>query len=204
MNKSVKALIFDLGEVIVFYDFMIAARQMSKIIDVPAKKIYDIISSNNSTKFTNLYEKGASLKVYWGVVARQLRVKKINNRKFDKILNTIFWLNKEILPIIKKLKKTYKIGLISNTGKNVKKYLSKKYNLRKYFSVRVYSCDVKIRKPNPKIFNIALKKLNVRPKEAVFIDDILENVKGAKKLGMKTILFKSNSQLKKELNRLLK
>ena len=80
----------------------------------------------------------------------------------------------------------------------------KVYKLRKFFDLLIYSCDVKARKPDSKIYKIALKKLKVRPEEAVFIDDKHENVNSAKKLGIHGIIFKNNKQTINELEKILK
>jgi epoxide hydrolase-like predicted phosphatase len=51
----------------------------------------------------------------------------------------------------------------------------------------VESAIVGIRKPNPEIFQLALKKIGCKPEEAVFLDDIGSNLKAAKKLGIRCI-----------------
>ena len=100
------------------------------------------------------------------------------------------------------MKKNYKIALISNTGRLHSNYWIKKYKLKEIFPVRVFSYKVKIQKPHKKIFRAALKKLKVKPNEAVFIDDRSENVKGVKKLGIQGIHFKNNKQTFGELRKL--
>ncbi len=202
-NSKVKVIIFDLGGVVVFYDHMIAAKKISKLINIPAKRIFKAISGNNS-KFTNAYERGKPRKVYWRLMFDSLHKnpKKIPVEKLDKIWCEIFWPNKEIIPLIKKLKKKYKIALVSNIGKLHERYLSKKYSLKKLFPVRIYSYKEKSRKPAKKIFEITLKKFKTKPSEVLFIDDKKVNINGAKKLGMKTILFKDNKQLFKQLENL--
>jgi putative hydrolase of the HAD superfamily len=200
-KRGIKALIFDLGGVIIFYDHMIAARQMSKIIERDAKEIFKILNSNRG-RFTCAYELGKPRRVYWDIAKKRLRVKKIPEKKFDELWTTMFWPNKKMISQIKKLRKNYRIALISNIGSLHLKYLEKKYSLNKLFPVRVYSYKVGVRKPKPKIFKTVLKRLKVKPKEAVFIDDRPENARGAEKLGMHGIYFKSNKQTFKELKRL--
>ena len=72
----------------------------------------------------------------------------------------------------------------------------------KKFNAVIVSCDVGIRKPNPKIYKLVLKKLKLPAKNTVFIDNQKWNIKPAKKLGMNTILFKNNKQTLKELKKL--
>jgi HAD superfamily hydrolase (TIGR01509 family) len=54
------------------------------------------------------------------------------------------------------------------------------------------------RKPDPKIYKIAIKKSESNPEEILFIDNQEWNIPSAKKLGMKTIHFQDNKQLFQE------
>jgi putative hydrolase of the HAD superfamily len=108
----------------------------------------------------------------------------------------------ETWKIAKKCKKNYKLGLLTNNLKEWTDRLERKYNLSKLFDIIVVSAEVGMRKPDPKIYQLITKKLKIKPTECVFIDDLQENVKGAKKLGIKSFQFKSSSQCEKELKKL--
>lgn len=200
-SGKIKALIFDMGNVVAFYDNMLAARKMSKIINAPAKKIFKIIDGP-AEKFTDAYELGAPSKVYWDIAAKKLGVEKIPYKKFDKLWVKIFNPNREMIFLIKKLRKNYKTALLSNTGRIHKEYLSKKYKFHNLFHVEIFSFKVKARKPNKEIYLLALKKLKVKPNEAVFIDDRIECVEGAEKVGIHGIHFKNNKQFLREIRKL--
>ncbi|XP_050408394.1 acyl-CoA dehydrogenase family member 10 isoform X1 [Patella vulgata] len=70
---------------------------------------------------------------------------------------------------------------------------------RSLFDVVVESCVEGVRKPNPRIFEICLDRLNIKPEEAVFLDDIGQNVKAAKQLGINTIKVTDPDQAVKDL-----
>ena len=114
----------------------------------------------------------------------------------------MFWPNKKLISLFKKLKKKYKLALLSNIDHPHKKYLSKKYKLKDLFPIRIYSCDVKTIKPGSKIYKIALKKLKTKPEQTIFIDDGKDNVIAAKKLGIHAIQFQNNGQLIRDLKKL--
>ena len=95
----------------------------------------------------------------------------------------------------------YKIALLSNTEMPMLDFFrEKKYD---FFDVAVFSCMEGTAKPDRKIYEIALRKLEVKPREAIFIDDKEENIVPAKGMGINTILFKSFKQFKEELFSLL-
>jgi HAD superfamily hydrolase (TIGR01509 family) len=65
------------------------------------------------------------------------------------------------------------------------------------------SGDEGIAKPDPKVFELTLERLGVKPDEAVFVDDTREHVKAAQELGLQGILFTTAEELEKELGDLL-
>jgi 2-haloacid dehalogenase len=67
----------------------------------------------------------------------------------------------------------------------------------------VCSGDEKLLKPDPKIYHTLLERYNLKAEESVFIDDNINNVKGAINVGMKSIHFINAEQLLKDLNELL-
>ncbi|TXT60294.1 MAG: putative HAD-hydrolase [Promethearchaeota archaeon] len=102
--------------------------------------------------------------------------------------------------VIKTLNQTsnnYRIGLISNTGVTPGKIIEKvleKYEILKYFDSTVYSDEIGVYKPHPKIFRMALKELQSSPGETLHVGDILEtDIKGAKNLGMKAVWIENRN-----------
>ncbi len=67
----------------------------------------------------------------------------------------------------------------------------------------VFSCDVKLIKPDRKIYECITEKYNLVPSECVFIDDIERNVKAAKDFGFNAIRFPNLEQAQKDLNKIL-
>ena len=59
-----------------------------------------------------------------------------------------------------------------------------------------------VRKPDPKIYQIAINQLQLAPEEIIFVDNNQENFGEANKLGLKGILFKNTEQFKDELKHL--
>ncbi len=110
--------------------------------------------------------------------------------------------NKELINLALKLKnKGYKIAILSNRS-SLSKRIVLKFTRVNLFDFVMMSCDVGVKKPKPGIYELFLRKVRVRPKGIVFIDDKKRNLIPARKLGMNTILFKDNRQTMKELARL--
>ncbi len=91
----------------------------------------------------------------------------------------------------------YKTALLSNTEIPAMQYFyQQQYDM---FDVLVFSCWEGLKKPERKIYELALERLGTRPAEAVFIDDKPRCIRGAQEVGLNTILFESIYQVKDEL-----
>jgi HAD superfamily hydrolase (TIGR01549 family) len=97
--------------------------------------------------------------------------------------------------VLKKLSSKYKVAMISNTMSDQPKLLLRDAGYDKYFDLLVCSRDLAVRKPNPEIFRIVLKKLGVKPSEAVHVGDSVEaDMMGAQESGLTGIWIKTPDQ----------
>jgi putative hydrolase of the HAD superfamily len=98
----------------------------------------------------------------------------------------------------------YKLGVITNTVTSREEHVRialRKIGCEKYFDVVVTSVDMGCNKPDEKIFSTALKRLGVKPKEAVMVGDrIATDIAGGNRIGMKTVLFKWNKRYPEEID----
>ena len=77
-----------------------------------------------------------------------------------------------------------------------------KYIFPKLVDGTIYSYDVGLRKPDESIYIRACELANVNPTESVFIDDLIENIDGAKKIGINGIHFTGIEALSESLKEL--
>ena len=107
---------------------------------------------------------------------------------YGRFLEMINYKHEENIQLALDLKKRgYQIYLLSNfPGDQFEKYRLQN-NFINEFDDRIISGDVGVMKPNPKIYELAIKKFNLIPEETLFIDDKIENTDSAAKLGIKTI-----------------
>ncbi len=94
----------------------------------------------------------------------------------------------------------FKIGLLSNYNIDLTSKL-KKYNILEFFDVVISSFEIEYEKPDPRAFNILFERLDVLPREVIFIDDSEKSLETASQIGYHPILFRSNEQLKTELQK---
>lgn len=99
--------------------------------------------------------------------------------------------------LLEELKGKYQLALLTNAKVGLWDEW-KEGNLRQYFKVIVDSSEVHILKPDKRIFQILLNRMQLRPEQCLFIDDEIQNIKAAEKLGFQVIHFaESRTGIKK-------
>lgn len=105
-----------------------------------------------------------------------------------------------VLELIGSLHNNYTTALLTNSPANLVRLILQKNNLEHYFDEIIISGEVGYAKPEPKIFELALEKLQATAADAIFIDDLLSYVQGAESVGIAAIQFINVGQLKTDLN----
>lgn len=137
----------------------------------------------------------------WRYVARELGIPHPD----PDALERQFWggdrFNTEIIEFARSLRGRYKVALLSNAWITLRDFL-KTTPVADLFDVQVISAEVGLMKPDPRIYARVLGELGVLPHEAVFIDDMPENVEGARRVGLHALRFTDNPTLFRDLKRL--
>ena len=123
---------------------------------------------------------------------------------YGRFLEMIDSVHQENVNLALKLKqKGYPIYLLSNfPGDQFEKYRLQNSFLDE-FDDRIISGDVGLAKPDIKIYQLAIKKFNLNPEESLFIDDKIENTRGAEQVGIETIQLQKPEDLDKEIRKFI-
>jgi epoxide hydrolase-like predicted phosphatase len=93
--------------------------------------------------------------------------------------------------------------LLSNAWSEARKETEERFHLLDVFDVQVYSAEVHLAKPDPRIYKLALERLGVQPQEAIFVDDSPENIEAAKALGIHGVRFEDSQQAHQDVIKIL-
>lgn len=104
--------------------------------------------------------------------------------------------------VLEELQKTYKLALITNFDhtRHINKVVAR-HNLNHYLDPIIISDVAEIKKPDPEIFNIALRQTGLTNEEIIFVGDSKDDINGAIAAGIKPILIKHNSVSQEDSNK---
>jgi len=196
----IKAIIFDYGNVIHKWDNDIFLKEFVKLSSKDYNYVVDVIFGQG---LHHKLETGEiSDVIFFKTIKDKLNLKISQDEFFKLFSSKLFKKIETTISLIKRLKKDYKVALLSNTNKIDFEYVLKKSETFHLFDTITLSFEVGHKKPEKEIYFDALKKLNLKPNECVFIDDIKEYSDAASKLGIHGIHYTSYENLIKELKKL--
>ena len=191
----IKTILFDLGGVLFTNGTKKFIADLSQRYNLDQSLVTDVIEGDLGTQYR---ESIITRDEFWKHVLESLRI------DADANLLAKDWIGGyEIITgtrdIIEELKSKYKVYFLSDNVKERAEELDKIHHYLEWFDGGIFSHEVGVRKPNPKIYQYALDKAQVKPEEAVFIDDKPSALVPAKEMGIQTILFSSPEDLRAQL-----
>jgi len=199
MPQQLRAVIFDIGRVLVRLDIALSLAGLSRGIPLSPEEIWSAIQTDPRWQD---WQEGRIAPHDWHLhLTRRLG----SPLTFDEFRDA--W-NRTLDPqplqsddLFKTLSKNKRLALLSNTDPIHVAHLESNFSFFQFFPAasRIYSCAVRASKPSPVIFQAALKAIKTQAAETVFVDDILEYVQAARSLGLHAIQYRDPGQLRADL-----
>ena len=198
--SAIKNILFDLGGVLYHIDYGITIKAFEKL---GIKNFHKHFSQQQQN---NLFDQLETGKISNTDFIKEMKVLLPNCTK-EEIINAwnglLIGIPKENIQLLKDLSKQYRLFLLSNTNlihiNQIKKLLYKDYNLKSLdplFDKIYLSHQIGMRKPNRETFEWVLKDAGILAHETLFIEDSIQHIKGANKVGIRTQLWNSNEPFK--------
>lgn len=193
----IKTVIFDLGNVILPFDFKRGYAAMQPHCRYPAEEIPKRIST------TDLVRRFESGQVPPRDFVRELSVLlelNVEYEEFCRIWSSIF-LPDTLVPesLLAALKKRYRLLLLSNTNAIHFEMVRQSYPLLRHMDAYILSHEVGALKPSPLMYQEAIARAGCRPQECFFTDDIPAYVEGARQIGIDAEQFQGLEKLEADL-----
>lgn len=120
---------------------------------------------------------------------------------FNHVMKSAIGVNPDMYNLVAKLKeKGLPVALLSNIDDRLAG-LIREFDLYAPFNPCLLSCEIGLEKPDPKIYKFLLEEMKLPATSIIFVDDKLENIEAAQKLGFDAIWFSSKEQLQMELKK---
>lgn len=197
---AIKAIILDLEGVIMITKENDLSMMIAKKLDAPYEKVYEIFYGEMNDRIDLGEITQGEFNAY---VVDALQISKDKITLLDQAINEDLFIDTVFMEKIAGLRGRYKIGLLSNYSDDLRGMIEHKWKISGAFDEIIISCEVGLLKPDPAIFNLMLDRLGTRAEEAVFVDDRMRNIEGAKKVGMQTVFYETREQALGELERIL-
>jgi epoxide hydrolase-like predicted phosphatase len=111
--------------------------------------------------------------------------------------------NTQMIEYARQLRPRYRTGIVSNSFVGAREEEQAAYGFEDLVDDIIYSHEARMSKPDPRIYALACARLDVRPDETVFLDDMEYAVIGARQAGVHSILYQDNAQAIAEMEKLL-
>jgi putative hydrolase of the HAD superfamily len=200
VEKVPRAVIFDVGRVIIGVDL---SRSMGILGQRDGLTHVQVLRELEADPRWLEWQEGRMTPLDWHAhLAKKLGFT-YSFEEFCAIWNSVL-VPGTILPdlLFERLAGKYRIALLSNTDPIHVAHIEATYPFVRHFHNRVYSCRVGLSKPSPAIYHHTLREVGALPDEAIFIDDLRENVLAAASLGIGAFHFISPEELLGEFSRL--
>jgi glucose-1-phosphatase len=189
---EIKNLIFDLGGVIINLDTNRTHEAFAKLANC---SIEEVKTRTTEQSFFNDYEKGLLTDNEFRVALQSFLNSKVSDAQIDSAWNAMLLdIPNEKYQLLEKLKSNYNLFLLSNTNSIHLDFVNQLVlentghpGIGHYFHKDYYSHLMNMRKPDTEIFHRVLLENNLIAKETYFLDDNLDNIHGAKSIGLQTI-----------------
>jgi epoxide hydrolase-like predicted phosphatase len=197
----IRAVIFDLGGVLVRTEDRTSRRDLAERLGLTYDELSALVFDSQSAHQAMKGE--ITTEEHWEQVRKTLGLSK---EQYPQVPME-FWggdkLDESLVNYLRELRPRYKTALLSNAWDDLRQMIEDIWKFADAFDQIVISAEVGLVKPERPIYEKVLSDLEVKPAEAVFVDDFPENVAGAEAVGLAAIRFTSPDQVLRDLEKLL-
>ena len=193
---QISLCLFDLGNVILDFDFSLATRRLAPLCNLTQEEVFRRIASWDGIV---PFEEGKIKPPQFFEAMQQWLNYPLGYEAFLSIWTDIFSENKEVSALVRRVLRRVPVVLVSNTNRLHFDYCYRTFPIVREIGQFALSYEVGARKPDPRIYEMALVKFKIPPAEAVYVDDLEMLIQAGKAFGLDAILFKGAKKLEEQL-----
>jgi putative hydrolase of the HAD superfamily len=199
MASGIRAVILDYGEVLCRRAPLERFAPMAQILRITPERLLECYMQNRLD-----YDRGdLSASEYWTGFGRETGapISPAQVEELDRLDCSLWWdLDPQIVDWVGRLRaEGIKAGVISNMFIGLAKQIRESAPWLNQFDDYTFSAELRLTKPDPRIYRRSLEQLGVDPAQALFLDDRQNNVDGARAIGMEGLLYSTPCKLHEDL-----
>jgi HAD superfamily hydrolase (TIGR01549 family) len=195
-----RAIVFDFGNVIGFFDHRRAAKQLAAYGDGGADVIQSFLFNG---RLEDDYERGAIDSVAFRALVRERCRLACDDTQFDAAYADMFWPNPETCDLLPRLRERYRLLLLSNTTELHSRWFRRQFEeYLAHFHGLVLSHEIRARKPERRVYEHCVALAGCAASECLFVDDIAANVEGARACGLQGLVYWPGGEFVRRLSEL--
>ncbi len=190
------ALIFDFGNVVAHFDYTRSCDRLGRRIGLTGKELLARATSAGFSEILKRYESGQMpAEEFSRQVCRLVGLDDLPHHEFAREWADIFWLNEPVAELVEQLDEAgYTLVLGSNTNDLHAGHFQKQFaGVLEHFDRLVLSFEVGHIKPAREFFLACAQAAGEAPENCVFIDDLAENVEGARAAGLQGVVYEARN-----------
>ena len=195
---AIEAVIWDLGGVILRTEDRRLRAAWESRLNLPEGELDKLVFAGEMGRKAALGQ--AQAEDVWRWVGSQLELRPEELER----LQHEFWqgdqLDGALVQFIRELRRENRTALLSNAWPGMRQMIENEWGIADCFDDLFISAELGLAKPDPRIYRLALDRLDVPPERAVFVDDFSDNVRAAAALGLRAIQFLSSQQAIQAVN----
>jgi epoxide hydrolase-like predicted phosphatase len=193
-----KAIIFDVGGVLIRSQSRAGREKWAARLGLDSWDFENFIFNGESGRQAQLGQK--TFEAHWRWLGDYFGLAEASLAEMRRDFFAGDVMNESLVAYVKRLRQAgYRTGLLSNFADEARHVWTKVYPFIEHFDGIVISSEVGLMKPDPKIYRLAAESVGVNVEEALFVDDIIENIEGAKRVGMQAIHFTDPETVQQQL-----
>ena len=195
---SIKAIIFDLGGVLVHTTDRSAHQKWERYLGIKDGDLPKLVveTEESALAVQGKLNEGEA----WNVIAKKFSLSKSQLKQFRRDYYFGDQIDHKLVKFVAGLRPRFKTAILTNAWCGARKQFESQFSLSKIVDDVIYSAEIGFAKPDPLIFRLALERLGVDGRQTIFVDDKEENVQAARQENMFAVRFSSTDLIIRELN----
>jgi len=193
----IRSFLFDLGNVILLFSHEKMCQQVADVCGRPVELVRHVLFDSGLQR---RFETGQMSEAEFHRWFQEAVQSEVDFNKLRVAASDIFELNEAMASLLEQLKRSgYRLVLFSNTCVTHYEFVMQKFPILSVFDAAVLSFEVGAAKPEPQMFERALREIECDPEECFYTDDIEAHIAAGRRLGLQAEVFVDVPNLRRQL-----